>query len=84
MNGRQYKTLKAIFDTPVPKNLPWADIESLLLALGCVLEVGGGSRVVFTRDGKRASFHRPHPGKEAKPYQVRDAKDFLIYLGERP
>jgi hypothetical protein len=24
-----------------------------------------------------AAFHRPHPQKEAKPYQVRDARRFL-------
>jgi hypothetical protein len=31
-----------------------------------------------------ASFHRPHPAKEAKRYQVRDARDYLIRLGITP
>jgi hypothetical protein len=30
------------------------------------------------------SFHRPHPAKEAKRYQVRDAREFLIKLGYQP
>ncbi|MBQ3059437.1 MAG: type II toxin-antitoxin system HicA family toxin [Desulfovibrio sp.] len=84
MNSGQRKTLAAIFATPIPKNLIWADIESLFIALGCELCEGSGSRVAFRRDGKKADFHRPHPGKEAKPYQVRDAREFLIRLGERP
>ncbi|HGI5918106.1 TPA: hypothetical protein ACJTDP_001821 [Yersinia enterocolitica] len=31
-----------------------------------------------------ASFHRPHPDKEAKAYQVRDAKTFLEAVGVVP
>jgi hypothetical protein len=28
-----------------------------------------------------SSFHRPHPQKEAKRYQVREAREFLIKMG---
>jgi hypothetical protein len=31
-----------------------------------------------------ATFHRPHPKKEAKPYQVRDARRFLEEAGIKP
>lgn len=31
-----------------------------------------------------ATFHRPHPRKEAKPYQVRDARRFLEQIGVTP
>ncbi len=31
-----------------------------------------------------ATFHRPHPQKEAKPYQVKDAKIFLEQAGVQP
>ena len=84
MNSGQKKTLAAIFAVPTPKTLIWADIESLLLALGCEICEGAGSRVAFRRDGLKADFHRPHPGKEAKTYQIRDVKTFLTRLGERP
>ncbi len=84
MNSRHRKTLEAVFARPVPASLVWADIEALLIALGCELIEGRGSRVAFKRDGLRADFHRPHPGKEAKPYQVRDAREFLEALGVRP
>ena len=45
---------------------------------------GRGSRVRFEKDGEVATFHRPHPAKEAKRYQVRDARDFLERIGVRP
>ena len=84
VNNKHRKTLEAIFSAPVPKTLEWGRIEALFLAVGCQLLEGEGSRVRFTRDGKIASFHRPHPEKEAKPYQVRDARAFLELLGITP
>lgn len=84
MNGKQKKTLAAIFATPVSGAIEWSAIENLLLAVGCEMIEGSGSRVRFERLGLVASFHRPHPRKEAKRYQVRDARDFLTKLGITP
>jgi HicA toxin of bacterial toxin-antitoxin, len=81
MNSKQRKTLDAIFKEPTSGNVAWADIESLLLAIGCRLIEGNGSRVRFEREGEVETFHRPHPAKEAKRYQVRAARDYLIRLG---
>lgn len=67
MNAQHCKTLEALFAEPVPRTLEWRRIEALFVALGCEIIEGGGSRVAFKRDGLRADFHRPHPGKEAKP-----------------
>lgn len=84
MNSSQRKTLKNIFVSPTPSTLEWRKIESLLVALGAQVIEGNGSRVRFELNGIVASFHRPHPKKEAKPYQVRDAKEFLILAGIQP
>ena len=81
---RTEKTLSAIFSAPVPATLEWRRIESLLVALGAQAIEGAGSRVRFELNGVVASFHRPHPQKEAKPYQVRDAKAFLTQAGVEP
>lgn len=83
MNSQHRKTLGAIFSTPVPANLEWRRIEALFLALGADMAEGSGSRVAFVLNGKRADFHRPHPGKEAKRYQVRAAREFLEAAGVR-
>ncbi|MEX1198780.1 MAG: type II toxin-antitoxin system HicA family toxin [Pseudohongiellaceae bacterium] len=45
---------------------------------------GRGSRVRFELHGVIATFHRPHPEKEAKPYQVRHAREFLERTGIHP
>jgi hypothetical protein len=84
MNSKHTRTLKAIFATPVSGTIAWADVESLLVAAGCKVIEGNGSRVRFEKDGVIASFHRPHPAKEAKRYQVRDARDYLEKLGVKP
>ena len=84
MNKRQRATLDKLFQTPVPATLEWRDIEALLLALGARMVEGSGSRVRFELNGVVATFHRPHPVKEAKPYQVRDARRFLEQAGIKP
>ena len=82
--SKHKKTLEAIFKEPVPLSLERARIESLLLSLGAQLVEGRGSRVRFELNGHVATFHRPHPEKEAKPYQVRDARAFLESAGIKP
>ncbi len=84
MNTKQRKTLESIFSNPVTANLEFKRIESLFLALGAKTVEGKGSRVRFILNDVVVSFHRPHPHKEAKPYQVRDARDFLQQTGVTP
>ena len=84
MNSKQRKALAAVFADPVSGTIAWDAIESLLKAAGCRVIEGSGSRVRFEYDGVIASFHRPHPKKEAKRYQVRDAREFLTKIGVRP
>ncbi len=84
MNGKHKKTLAAIFASPTPRSLAFRDIENLLRAIGCTVEERPGSAVGFARDNCTVGFHRPHPGKEAKPYQIKDARDFLQRIGVEP
>jgi hypothetical protein len=84
MNSKQRKTLEAIFSLPTPKNLTWDDLVSLFRALDCDIEKGDGSRFAFRRNNQKTDFHRPHPGKELKRYQVEDARTFLTKIGVKP
>jgi hypothetical protein len=84
MNKTHQKTLAIVFGSPVPSSLEWKRIEQLFIAAGAKVIEGNGSRVRFELNGVVASFHRPHPQKEAKPYQVRDAKEFLSQAGVQP
>ncbi|MYC07873.1 MAG: type II toxin-antitoxin system HicA family toxin [Chloroflexi bacterium] len=81
MNNRHRETLNAIFRNPVSRTLEWRRIESLFVYLGAKVVEGRGSRVRFELNGVVATFHRPHPQSEAKPYQVRAARIFLQQTG---
>ena len=84
MNSKQKRTLVAVFADPVSATIEWAAVESLLIAVGCQVVEGSGSRVRFVQGVEAEFFHRPHPAKEAKRYQIRAARDFLIRLGVEP
>lgn len=84
MNSKHRKTLEVIFGKPTPSTLEWTRIEALLIAVGCEVIEGRGSRVRFVFGQHVGTFHRPHPAKEAKPYQVTDARDFLTLIGVKP
>ncbi len=84
MNRRHQNTLNDIFRTPVSTSLEWRRIEALFTTLGAKMIEGRGSRVRFELNNIVATFHRPHPQKEAKPYQVSDAKLFLQQAGITP
>ncbi len=84
MNSKQQRTLEVVFAEPVNGNIEWARIESLLVALGCRVVQGAGSSVSFEHQGRRATFHRPHPGKEALRYRVKALREFLQQMGVQP
>lgn len=84
MNNKHRKTLEAIFATPTKTNVEFSAIEKLFIALGGIVIEGRGSRVRFAFEEKIVSFHRPHPQKEAKPYQVEVAREFLERMGLKP
>lgn len=84
MMRKHTRTLDAIFAEPVRANIPWADIEALLVALGAERDKGSGSRVRFFLNGIRAIFHRPHPQKEADRGAVKSVRRFLEEGGIRP
>ena len=84
MNSKHRKTLDAIFANPVNGNLEWTRIEALLFAVGCQVLESGGSAVTFAMAGRKATFHRPHPGTAALQYRVKLAREFLTQLGITP
>ena len=84
INAKHRKTLSAIYMEPPPKQMKWRDIESLLVAVGAKAVERRGSRVKFNKGGESVVFHRPHPRKEAKRYQVKDARDFLMKIEVQP
>ena len=84
MNARHRKTLAAIFAKPTLASVVFADIEALIRALGGSVSEREGSRVKIELAGQQWRCHRPHPGKEAKRYQVEEARELLERAGVNP
>jgi hypothetical protein len=81
VNSKQRKTLAAIFSRPTSASILFADIEALMSALGGVVTERECSRVKIELKGEQWRCHRPHPGKEAKRYQVEEARELLERAG---
>ncbi len=81
MKSKHRKTLQSIFRRPTSGSILFADIESLVLALGGEVFEREGSRVKICLQGETWRCHRPHPGKEAKKYQVEEVRELLIRVG---
>jgi hypothetical protein len=75
------RTLRAIFTKPTQSNIIWTDIEKMLEYLGAEISEGEGSRVRIALKGTRATFHRPHPRKEADKGSVKSMQNFLNKAG---
>lgn len=84
MNSKHRKTLMAIFGKPRSGAIKFADIEALVLALGGEVVEGAGSRVAMYLHGGVKHAHRPHPGKEAKRYQINEIRAWLQAMGVKP
>ena len=84
MNAKHRKTLQAIFSKPTSAALLFANIESLVIALGGTVVEREGSRVKISLGDEQWHCHRPHPGKEAKRYQVEEARELLERVGIKP
>jgi hypothetical protein len=53
----------------------------LVTGLGGEVREGDGSRVALLLNGGTKHAHRPHPGKEAKQYQIKEIKEWLTAVG---
>ena len=84
MNSKHRKTLAAIFARPTASSIVFADIEALVNSLGGSVIEREGSRVKIVLAGFDWRCHRPHPGNEAKRYQVEEARALLQRAGVKP
>ncbi len=84
MNSKHRKTLQAVFARPTLSSVAFSDIEALVKALGGTVVEREGSRVKMVLHGHEWRCHRPHPGKEAKRYQVEEARELLERAGVKP
>ncbi len=73
--------MAAVFARPTSASIVFSDIEALIKALGGTAQEREGSRVKLVLAGFEWRCHRPHPGKEARRYQVEEARELLERAG---
>lgn len=66
---------------PTPTDIRWAEIESLLGALGVAVVERAGSRVQLVKGSESIVVHRPHPRPLTRRDTVRDIVKFMERLG---
>ena len=81
MHKRHQETLDGIFQKPDRKNIRWEDFIGLLQALGAEITTRGGSMAGIRLHGRYAVFHKPHPGNEIYPSDLKRIRRFLIEAG---
>ncbi len=84
LRKKQKSTLEQIFKMPVQSGIKWADIESLIRALGGEVKEGRGSRCKFILNGSIANFHRPHPSPDTDKGALVNLRDWLESIGVNP
>lgn len=85
MNSEHRKTLEAIFSEPIRANIHYKDLEGMFAGLGAEIYASrAGSRVAVVLNGRKYSYHRPHPGNEIGRKTVKDVRDFLTAAGIEP
>ncbi|CAN5264827.1 type II toxin-antitoxin system HicA family toxin [soil metagenome] len=84
MGSRHWRTIDSIFEDPVRANIIWREVEQMLEHFGATISERSGSAIAIELNERTAFFHRPHPQKEAKRYQIRALREFLILTGMTP
>jgi hypothetical protein len=77
VNRKHKRTLERIAEKPERSDIPWKDIEALIIALGGEISEGRGSRARMFLNGVRAVFHRPHPKRVTDKGAVKSMRRFL-------
>lgn len=84
LSSKPARTLADIFANPVRADVRWTDIESLFRALGAEITQGSGSRIRISLNGRRMTFHAPHPQPTIVKDAVRSVRRFLLEAGIEP
>jgi len=76
VSSKQRKTMKKIFEDPIPIDVTFRDAIALLKSLGAEISEGKGSRVRIFVNGTVHILHKPHGNKSDGSISKRDVKAF--------
>lgn len=81
LSKKHRTTFAAIFQKPDRNDVDWDDFVALLTFIGAAIKYQGGSSVGVRLNGIYAVFHKPHPGHEIYPTDLKRIRCFLKEAG---
>jgi hypothetical protein len=81
MSHKHQALLRAIFHDPLPANIHWREVESLLSHLGATLEPSHGARFKVSLNQTSDFLHHPHHNSECSRDLIKQLREFLAHAG---
>lgn len=81
MSHKHQTLLRAIFHDPLPANVHWRELESLLSHLGATIEPSHGARFKVSLNQASDFLHHPHHASECSRDLIKQVREFLTQAG---
>lgn len=81
MSHKHRNLLQAICHDPIPANIHWREVESLLLHLGADIEPSHGARFRVLLNKREFFLHHPHHGNECSKLEIKHLRECLASAG---
>lgn len=84
MSHKHIALLRTIFQDPLPANVHWREVESLLNHLGATVEPSHGARFKVSLNKISDFLHHPHNSSTCSREMIRQVREFLAHAGVSP
>ena len=84
MSHKHQALLSTIFQDPLPANIHWREVESLLSHLGATIEPSHGARFKVSLNTASDFLHHPHHNNECSRDLLKQVREFLAHAGISP
>lgn len=81
MSHKHRNVLQSIFHDPLPGNVQWREVESLLRHLGAEIEPSHGARFRVILNRHEFFVHHPHHGNEFGKPEIKYLRENLAAAG---
>jgi hypothetical protein len=81
MSHKHAHLMRSIFQDPLPANIHWREIESLLHHLGAEVEPSHGARFKITLNKVEAFLHHPHNSSTCSKMDIKAIREMLSHAG---
>ena len=81
MSHKHAHLLRSIFQDPLPANIHWREIESLLNHLGATIQPSHGARFKIILNGHESILHHPHNSNTCSRQEIKAVREALLHAG---